>query len=128
MKHLVQSMVFFSAYRADLPIEMNVERHARLCRDLESVHKPYLNVVGSYVGKAEQSVAIPMVETNFYRHWVAYAARLGQESILIRHADGSCYLVYCADGREEYIGQWREVSETQANDSMAWSRINGRYY
>ena len=128
MKHLIQPMIFFSAYRADMPIEMNVERHQQLCRDLEAVHKPYLNVVGSYAGKMEQSVAIPMLEARFYRHWLTYAARFGQESIMVRHADGSCYLVYCEDGHEEYIGQWREVSAARAHDSGAWSRISGKYY
>jgi len=127
MKHLIQPMIFFSAYRADMPIEMNVERHQQLCRDLEIVHKPYLNVVGSYAGKMEQSVAIPYIETST-NGWLVFARRLGQESIMVRHADGSCYLVYCEDGREEYIGQWREVSAARAHDSGAWSRIAGKYY
>jgi hypothetical protein len=121
-------MIFLSAYRADMPIEMNVERHAQLCRDLELVHKPYLNVVGSYGGKMEQSVGIAMLAKHLVGGWLTYAYKLGQESILVRHADGSCYLVYCEDGREEYIGQWREVSAARAHDSGAWSRINGKYY
>lgn len=129
MKHLVQPMIFLSAYRADFPIEMNVERHAQLCRDLESVHRRYLSVVGSYAGKMEQSVAFALPSTTSAASWAQHvAARYGQESVLVRHADGSCYLVYCEDGREEYIGQWREVSATKAHDSGAWSRIGGKYY
>jgi hypothetical protein len=127
MKHLVQPMVFLSAYRADMPIEMNVQRHAQLCRDLESIHRRYLSVVGSYAGKMEQSVAIA-VHNSSRAAWLDTARRYGQESILVRHADGSCYLVYCDDGREVYIGQWREVSAARAQDSGAWSRIGGKYY
>lgn len=128
MKTLVQPMIFFSAYRADLPVELNEMRHWQLCRDLDSIHRRYLNVAGSYAGKLEQSVAIPVPEAALYKSWLEYARRLGQESIMVRHADGSCYLIFCADGSEAYIGQWHEVPASRAHATDNWSRIGGRYF
>jgi hypothetical protein len=50
-----------------------------------------------------------------------------QESIMIVNKDGSSNLIY-QDGSLENIGTMKELSEDQAMNLDAWTKIDGSYY
>lgn len=127
MKHLLPTMLFFSAHRSDRSPEQNLAAHNTLSQDLTNVHRAFIGTVGCYAGVLEQSVGLVVSQTGIHS-WVEYAARLGQESVLVRYPDGSCYLIFCADQSEAYVGQWTEVSAAKAMGSVAWTRLNGKWY
>lgn len=100
MRHLVPRLGFVSAELSRLGLRRNVER------DLE----------------LRELIAYALFDVDLA---FALAKQFDQECILIREADGSCYLKYCYCGSEEFMGRWSECTSRPEGDH---SEIDGRYF
>lgn len=126
MRHLYPATVFLSAYERGQSAEQNWAAHRNLLARLRGI--PKTETVGSYMGVLEMSVAVSMAHLPDTSFWTKLGRELGQEAILVRWPDGSCYLVDCLTGVETYIGQWAEVSERKAKELESFTMCRGKYY
>jgi hypothetical protein len=83
--------------------------------------------IGSYNGETEDSYIVPMSE---HGKVMELAREYNQESVLIRYADGECYLYFLDDGSMVELGKLVPVSEGEAkeSDSYTYRPDLGTYY
>ena len=121
-------MLILSAYRADLPVERNEERHARMRATLDALGVEYQETVGAFEGAPERGFAVEPRDPDPVRQ---LAATFGQRCVLVV-ANGLAVLhwldFYGGVIRREPLGPWREVSEAEAKAAPAWTAYGGRWY
>lgn len=128
MKALLPRMVFLSAElttQSDLHNDMasTMLETTLMARDYH-----FIKAIGCYKEATERSFGV-ICE----RPWTMGVLRLlakdlGQESIMVREPDGSCWLVYCHGTKEEYIGQWQEISKDRSRGLSGYTVVNGKIY
>jgi hypothetical protein len=107
-----------SAYSKDHTDLENAVRHGVLLQALQDIStkgnlpKP-IECIGCYNSNLEESILVCVVDE---AELLDLAHNFGQESVLYVSA-GHGTLIYLNDGREENIGQWREVSAEEARAS-----------
>lgn len=128
MRNLIGKMVMLSAYQSDKPLGVNMLAQVDLVKMLGRAGLSFTSATGCYNGVLEESVAVCITGQVQVDWLIGVAASFGQESILIRFTDGSCYLHFPANGAQEYIGQWTQISEGKAKRSLAYSKKGNTYY
>ena len=104
---------------ASLKDEENIKRHYALMNSLKEQGVDYQELRSSYQGVPERSLAfhgdhhLPMVRK--------LAQQYNQDSFLSVRPDKTAKLQYTADGREEDLGKWTQVSEAEAKRSKGYS-------
>lgn len=128
MKTLLPRMVFISAERSDRSEIDNGLASVLLDTTLLRKKYQYISTIGCYKGGTEQSFGV-ICQAPWSAGMLRLLAKdLDQESIMVREPDGSCWLVYCNGVKEEYIGQWTEVSKERARDLENYTIYHGRIY
>lgn len=130
MKHLMPRAVLMSAYQSDKPLGVNMLAQADLIKVLDRDHARFTSLTGCYAGVLEESVAV-FPESDWQVLWLLQLANsFGQESILVREMDGSCFLIFCRGGTrsQEYIGQWTQISEQRALSLVAYSKKGNTFF
>jgi hypothetical protein len=138
MRASMERLVIFSAYQSDKAFGVNQIAHQKLLSFLNREFLTYITGVGCYNGVLEETVAVRLPCNPEYSMTlstlVEKAREFGQECILVRDHDGSCFIHYVkgntgpSDPKGEYIGQWQEFSPALHVNKKAWSRFNGKYY
>ena len=122
-------LVILSAYRADLPVERNEERHARMRATLDASGFDYHETVGAFESSPERGFAIEPRDPDAVRQ---LAAAFGQRCVLAVEALHGAWLwwldVRGGIDRTEPLGAWREVPEAEAKAAPAWTGYGGRWY
>lgn len=125
--------VFVSVYKSDLTVEQNHANHVKASGLLTLEGISFQVVKGVYKGEAELTFLLS--NTDFTKHIanVLMAFNLGmlfnQESILEVSNDGRATLKYI-DGESKDIGELKEVSETEAlaSDAYTLEPVSKRYF
>ena len=121
-------MLILSAYRADLPVERNEERHVRMRATLGASGFDYAETVGAFEGAPERGFAVEPRDPDTVRQ---LAATFGQRCVLA--VVNGLAVLHWLDKRGdvdsfEPLGAWREVSEAEAKAAPAWTGYGGRWY
>ncbi len=88
-----------------------------------------IHVDGKYLGKKGYSLMVDDAGNKDIDLIKRIAKQFKQESILLVNTENNCvYLFYFDTETAEHIGQWTEVSEGEAERSLSYSKIEGKYY
>lgn len=121
-----------SAYRTEYNEDANQDRHSDAMAHLYR-YDP-MPAIGSYKGKTEQSIIVPLGDDYAWSHVLRVAYRYGQESVLHVDEHGYAHLHTLHESipghskASEIIGIWCAVHEDVARHNDAWTIADGVYY
>lgn len=109
----------------------NMKRTNTLKELIKGTHMPYKEILGLYAGKAESSFLLPLdtlykIREKQIEKIQNLANDFGQESVLVRHCDNSCQLLFNTGDTVE-IGQWNEVDKMPL-DFGTYDPATKKYY
>ena len=116
-----------SAEIAEYPKSENRMRMSSLWQDVHRMELMAKPSVGSYKGQVEASMVITERPTDNLRELLmTLAETYDQECIMVREMSGACYLL--GNGKDEYIGEWKEVPDSIAYQSEAFTSVDGKNF
>ncbi len=129
MNHLeLNPIIIFSVFNKGLG-DTNLVRHQSVKTTFLLEGITFKEVVGHYKGYDELSLVIADTPKN--RELVLTIAKEStQESILIRDNQGFATLIYLANNKSEFLGQFSQVYESEAKRLESWTYDieNKQYY
>jgi len=117
------AVFIFSADRAELTVDENVQRRRQLLDELEEAAIPYKLVIGEYNGERESSVVLG---SNYHDLVLAYLKRYGQDLCLLVD-NHQVYKVY-PNGHEEYFGVMENVGRHEPAGDYTYDPFTRCYF
>lgn len=108
---------------------LNESRTATLRRELASTNLQFEQARGCYAGVQEQSFVIVLDRPEQVEYLLDLAHEYGQESILLRNADGTVEFVNVrARSGVRARGTLQQITPGMAEQMLAWTYLKGTYY
>ena len=105
----------------------NLQNDTSLKDSLKGLKAKYLSCIGYYKGNEEISNLVFLDDDINKKMIVGLAEHFNQESILFVDRHRFAYLVY-PNGKEEFVGKWKELSLEDAGDADNWTLVGRRAF
>ena len=105
----------------------NLQNDTSLKDSLKGLNAKYLSCIGYYKGDEEISNLVFLDDDTNKKMIVGLAEHFNQESILFVDRHRFAYLVYL-DGREVFVGKWKELSFEDAENIDNCTVIGNRVF
>jgi hypothetical protein len=105
----------------------NLQNDTALKDSLKGLKAKYLSCIGYYKGNEEISNLVFLDDDTNKKTIVGLAEHFNQESILFVDRHRFAYLVYL-DGREVFVGKWKELSFEEAENVDNCTNIGNRVF
>jgi len=122
-----QQLAFISAFKDNLTIENNLKRHDYMSELLTRLNISHNPVEGMFKNKAEKSFMVHLTHITTLELVQSVAIEFEQEAVLYRDSNGQVWLVN-SKGDQESVGTFRKISEEQAGQVTAWTKINSEFF
>lgn len=120
--------VIISAEQSGLLQETNDLRTAALRAQLDTIGVVWVSSLGSYKGSIEKSNVVVINSAEKLNKLMDLARDYGQESILVRYADGQVELQYTNGTVEKLQGDLVQIPSITSSLYDGWTLVNERYY
>lgn len=128
MRNLVNKMIFLSAERADTQ-NTNYMRTRDLEYGIKASGMDYVKVSGVYKGTNEASFGVVVKSREDEEILLNFARTFSQESVLIRHTDGTAELQFIESNEIVCLpGRFRNISKQEAELLDAYTFDGSRYW
>lgn len=126
MRQIYKPLIIFSVFQAEKSYFNNESDSLTIARVLKANNINYKLAEGFYKGVGETCFIVQNSLGN-YPLIMQIARNFKQESILLRHADGTAELEYL-DGRREFLGEFVKVSAEIAENRDSYTITEDGYY